>query len=261
MKVVSQTTSPIFAAPVNERLLAQAVRVYLANARQATAKTKTRSDINRTKKKWFKQKGTGNARHGAQTPGIFVGGGIAHGPHGQQNFSLKLSKELKRQALLTALTLQAPRSYLSDEVLTVDGKTKSAIKVLGDKLTNQQRVLVVIKEKTPLIMRSFANLEMVFLTTAANLSLLTVARAHTLIFTQDSLQILAERLIKPATKTSSTTKTATAAPKVTSAVAPAPKPQRATPAAPKRPRSSAKKTTPTKKPAVKPQVKKAKQIT
>jgi large subunit ribosomal protein L4 len=196
MKAVNQTTSPIFAAALKQSLLAHAVRVYLANTRQATAKTKTRSEINRTKKKWFKQKGTGNARHGAQTPGIFVGGGVAHGPHGVQNFSLKLPKELKRQALLTALTLQAPQSYISDEILTVDGKTKSAVKVLGDKLTNEKRVLVVVKEKTPAAMRSFANLEMVFLTTAANLDLLTVVRAHVLIFTQDSLQILAERLIK-----------------------------------------------------------------
>ncbi len=69
----------LFKAEVNPILLAQVVRVYLANSRQATSKVKTRSEINRTKKKWYRQKGTGGARHGARTANIFVGRGVSHG--------------------------------------------------------------------------------------------------------------------------------------------------------------------------------------
>lgn len=91
MIAVTAQTSPIFATKPNQALLAQAVQIYLARARQASAKVKTRSEVNRTKKKWFKQKGTGNARHGARTAGIFVGGGVAHGPNGQQHYKLNLA--------------------------------------------------------------------------------------------------------------------------------------------------------------------------
>jgi large subunit ribosomal protein L4 len=63
-----------------DALLAQAIKVYQSNLRQGTSYTKTRSEVKRTKKKWYKQKGTGNARHGSRNPNIFVGGGVSHGP-------------------------------------------------------------------------------------------------------------------------------------------------------------------------------------
>src|SRR5260221_12210434 len=86
----------VFGAPVNNGVIAQAVRVYLSNQRQGTSKVKTRGEISRTKKKWFKQKGTGNARHGARTPSLFVGGGVAHGPSGIQNYTLKMPGTMKK---------------------------------------------------------------------------------------------------------------------------------------------------------------------
>jgi large subunit ribosomal protein L4 len=77
-----EVSNEVFGQKPVASLLAQAVRVYLSNQRQGTSKVKTRADINRTKKKWYKQKGTGGARHGARTPSIFVGGAVAHGPTG-----------------------------------------------------------------------------------------------------------------------------------------------------------------------------------
>src|SRR5471030_1547190 len=108
---VGKTTSmsvndAVFAAVINPELIAQAVRVYMSNQRQGSSKVKTRAEVARTKKKWFKQKGTGNARHGARTPNIFVGGGVAHGPNGMQNWSLKLSATMKKAALISALSAQ-----------------------------------------------------------------------------------------------------------------------------------------------------------
>src|SRR5579884_516617 len=70
----------IFGAKVNPQLMSQAVRVYLANQRQGNAATKTRGEINMTTAKWYRQKGTGRARHGAKSAPIFVKGGVAHGP-------------------------------------------------------------------------------------------------------------------------------------------------------------------------------------
>src|SRR3989344_1281131 len=117
------TSSPLFSVPMNKVLLAQAIRVYQANLRQGTSSTKTRSDINRTKKKWYKQKGTGNARHGARTPSIFVGGGVAFGPNGTTDWSLKLTTAQKQRALVSALSSQAKCMIISDDVERLSGKT------------------------------------------------------------------------------------------------------------------------------------------
>src|SRR3989344_8061779 len=70
----------VFGAKINQPLMAQAVRVYLANQRQGNAHTKSRGEITLTTAKWYRQKGTGRARHGAKSAPIFVGGGVAHGP-------------------------------------------------------------------------------------------------------------------------------------------------------------------------------------
>ena len=82
--------------------LAQAIRVYEARSHFGLAKAQTRSEVNRTKKKLYKQKGTGGARHGAKSAPIFVGGGKAHGPRPLER-KLKLSQALRKSALGAAL--------------------------------------------------------------------------------------------------------------------------------------------------------------
>ena len=82
----------IFGSKVNKPLLAQAVRVYLASRRKGSASTKTRGEISMTTAKWYRQKGTGRARHGAKSAPIFVHGGVAHGPK-PRDFSLSLRSE------------------------------------------------------------------------------------------------------------------------------------------------------------------------
>ena len=82
----------IFDAKINNPLMAQAVRVYLANQRRGTLKTKSRGEVAISTRKIYRQKGTGRARHGAASAPIFVGGGIAFGPK-PRDFSLKLKSE------------------------------------------------------------------------------------------------------------------------------------------------------------------------
>ncbi len=71
----------VFGAKINIPLVHQAVVRHQANQRQGTADTKTRGEVSGTTRKWYRQKGTGHARHGAKTAPIFRGGGVAHGPH------------------------------------------------------------------------------------------------------------------------------------------------------------------------------------
>lgn len=93
----------IFGAKINDTLMAQAVRVYLANQRQGNASTKSRGEVKGSSKKIYRQKGTGNARHGSKRAPIFVHGGVAMGPN-PHDFSLKLPRKMKKAALLSALS-------------------------------------------------------------------------------------------------------------------------------------------------------------
>jgi large subunit ribosomal protein L4 len=95
----------IFDAKVNNPLMAQAVRVYLANQRRGTVKTKTRGEVKISTRKIYRQKGTGRARHGAASAPIFVGGGVAFGPR-PRDYSLSLNQKMRRLALFSALTVK-----------------------------------------------------------------------------------------------------------------------------------------------------------
>ncbi|MCL2110614.1 50S ribosomal protein L4 [Microgenomates group bacterium] len=199
MPAANKLPTSIFDTPINQELLAQATRVYLANLRQDTAKTKTRSEINRTHKKWFRQKGTGNARHGARNPNIFVGGGVAFGPTGEQNHSLTLPTKMKKAALLSALSWQKPNSSVNDGILELDGKTKTAYTLLKDKLQDDARLIWVADDISPEARRSLSNLSQVLLVSSRRLNTLQVLNAHHLLFTTSALKSLEERL-KPKKK-------------------------------------------------------------
>jgi len=138
----------LFGVKVKPTLLAQAVRVYLSNQRQSPAKTKTRGEVAKTTAKMFKQKGTGRARHGSYAAPIFVGGGISHGPSGEQNYRLEMPQKMKKLAFLGALSAKAAKGEV--KVITgadsASGKTKEmswlggkTLVISSSKLTNFNR--------------------------------------------------------------------------------------------------------------------------
>jgi large subunit ribosomal protein L4 len=185
----------LFGAPVNKVLLAQALRVYQARERQGTAKTKTRSEINRTHKKWFKQKGTGNARHGARTPNIFVGGGVSHGPNGLQNWMLNLTTQMKRGALVSALSAQAANSFVTEDLLTL--KKNQQMRALVSHLqTSDQNVLVVLPAFNDSVIKALRNMAQVTLITASRLTAREVAVADVIILANEALTVLENRITK-----------------------------------------------------------------
>src|SRR5262249_19145426 len=96
----------LFDQQVNEHLLYQAVRTFLTNQRQGTAKVKSRVEVSGGGRKPWKQKGTGRARSGSNTSPVWVGGGRAHGPE-PHAYHLDLPKKQRRLALTSALSLKA----------------------------------------------------------------------------------------------------------------------------------------------------------
>ncbi len=186
----------LFATQVNKPLIAQAIRVYLANQRQGTSAVQTRSNVNRTKAKVYRQKGTGNARHGSRNAPIFVGGGVAHGPSGEQNWSLSLSKKQKQVALASALTLQSAQTVVSDIPLETSGKTKYAARFLKSIGPKFRKCLLVLHANTESTRRSFANIPSVTICSVAKLNVLDVMSADIIVFTSQAITDLEQRFVK-----------------------------------------------------------------
>ncbi len=148
----------IFGVKINKGLMHQAYVRQMANARQGTAKAQTRSEVNRTKSKWYRQKGTGRARHGSRNAPIFVGGGVAHGPR-PRKYTKKMPKQMRRQALRSALSALAADDQIIvvDELSLTAPKTKAMLDVLKN-LVGDQSALLLLPESNHNVEKSIQNL-------------------------------------------------------------------------------------------------------
>lgn len=147
-----------FVGEVNLELLAQALHVYRARRHIGLSKTKTRSEVNRTTKKWFRQKGTGRARHGARSAPIFVGGSKAHGPKGIKR-ELMLPIQMRRGALVSAMTTKVKAGKVCGVVGLGDiKKTKEAAGLIAKVGNEAERFLLVVSEKNYGAKRFFVNM-------------------------------------------------------------------------------------------------------
>jgi len=149
----------IFEVEVNVGLMHQAYVRQMANARLGTHKTKTRGEVNRSKAKWYRQKGTGRARHGARSAPIFVGGGIAHGPQ-PRDYSLKMPRKMRRQALRSALSALAADGQIIvvDDLKMEAPSTRTINGVLYNLVGAEDSALVLMAERNEAVERSIRNL-------------------------------------------------------------------------------------------------------
>lgn len=185
----------LFELAHDSKIVARAVRVYLSNQRQGTAKAKTRGEVDRTKKKFYKQKHTGNARHGARSAPIFVGGGVTHGPRGISNWTLSLSKKMRNIALQTALSLQAKENRLMivSDLEKVGDKTKDVAKMLKDMNVKEDKVLIITESTMPALVRASRNVGSVLCTRVDRINTYEVMSAHKILATEGALHALAVR--------------------------------------------------------------------
>lgn len=187
----------MFAADVNTVLMAQAVRVYLANQRQGTSRTKSRGEVQGSTRKIYRQKGTGRARHGGIRAPLFVGGGIAHGPK-PRDFSMSLPKKMRKQALFSALTnkLQEKQLKVVSGFEKLPAKTKdmaSAIQALG--LLEKKQSILVVTNNTESVVRAARNIENVSLLPASQINTYAVLSATTVVVMKDALKTMEESFL------------------------------------------------------------------
>ena len=148
----------VFGAPVHVPAMHQVVVAHLANCRVGTHNTKDRGDIRGGGKKPWRQKHTGRARSGSSRSPLWVGGGVAHGPH-PRDYHQKVNKKVRRIALRSALTLKVQE----ENMLVVNSfdmtapKTKLMLDFLAAVQTGK-KPLLVLHETNMAVVKSTANI-------------------------------------------------------------------------------------------------------
>ena len=192
-KLIDNPTLPknVFGVEANPALMAQAVRVHLVNQRQGTQNAKTRAEINRTRLKYQKQKGSGNARHGDRKAPIFVGGGVSFAPK-PRDFNLKLPKKMRRLALFSALSSKAKDKtiHVVSGLSDLSGKTKEAASFLANLPTPTKKLLVVISDSQENIVRALQNISQVTVIPVALLNTYEVLRASKILIMSEAINLL-----------------------------------------------------------------------
>lgn len=194
-KVVSSIDLPkdLFAAKINKPLMAQAVRVYLANQRIGTQSTKTRGEVQGSTRKIYRQKGTGRARHGGITAPIFVGGGIALGPK-PRDFSMEMPQKMRRAALSSALTQKMTANLLKivDGLDDLKPKTKIFVQALKKLELDQEnkKILVLMPSKVSDLQKAMHNVRGVTFLPANQLNTYEALNAKNLIIMKSAIEVL-----------------------------------------------------------------------
>jgi large subunit ribosomal protein L4 len=182
----------IFAIEPNDHAIYLDVKQFLANQRQGTHKTKDRTEISRSTRKIFRQKGTGGARHGSLKSGIYVGGARIHGPR-PRDYSFKLNKKLKRLARLSALSYKAKENsiYVIEDIEMNTPKTSEFVSMLKA-LNINGRSLFVTPDTNKNVYLSGRNIPSNTVMRAADVNTYEVLKAKNLILTESSIAKLQE---------------------------------------------------------------------
>lgn len=184
----------VFNQPFNEALVHQVIVAYLANGRQGTKSTLTRSEVRGGGRKPWRQKGTGNARQGSIRAPQWIKGGVVFAPK-PRDFSKKVNKQMKQGALISALS-EAARNK---EIVVVEDlklekvSTKAMVEVLNN-LKAINRVLVVTDGVNENVYLSARNLDEVSVTPANLMCTYDVVGADRIVISKEALKSVEEAL-------------------------------------------------------------------
>ena len=185
----------IFSAKINNQLVSGVIYKLNANFKGRKAKTKQRNEIVGSTSKIYSQKGTGNARHSSKKAPIFVGGGVAHGPKGEDNYKIrKLNKSEKKMSIVSLITEknQSNNIIIFDDFEKKIEKTKEMFSLLKKFNANNSLIIADIKSKTN-IERSAKNIPNLKLTDANHFSAYDLVKYKKIIFTESSIKDLEKK--------------------------------------------------------------------
>ena len=182
----------VFGQKVNTSVLHQVVVNYLANQRQGTQSTKTRSEVRGGGIKPWRQKGTGRARQGSIRATQWIKGGIALGPK-PRDYRFSVNKKIKAVALKSALSAKV----LDNEIIVVDDiafdaiKTKQVVEMLSA-LKVDSKALIVTNDKNDNLVKSAKNIEGVATTFMGSLNVYDILKYDVMVITKDAVSKIEE---------------------------------------------------------------------
>jgi len=187
----------IFGIEPNDHVLYLAVKQYLADQRQGTAKSKERSEHAGSTRKLGRQKGGGGARRGDINSPVLVGGGRVFGPK-PRDYSFKLNKKVKVLARKSALAYKAQdNAIVVVEDFYLDApKTKDFVNIVKNLKVDSKKVLLVLPEVEKNVYLSARNLQKAEVMTAAQVNSYKVLNADVVVITENSLKVIDEILTK-----------------------------------------------------------------
>ena len=185
----------VFATDVKEHLFYEVVKAQLASRRQGTAAAKERAAVSGSTKKMYKQKGTGNARHGSKRAPVYVGGGRAHPPV-PRDWSYRPPRQVMRNALKSALSMfnKEGRLLVVDSLELPQIKTKGLVDVLTVLGANEKALVVDSAENTNLKM-SARNLAHHQFLPPEGVNVYDLLRHHSLVVSTQAVRALEQRCL------------------------------------------------------------------
>ncbi len=182
----------VFGVPYNEALIHQVIVAYLANGRQGTKSTLTRSEVRGGGRKPWRQKGTGNARQGSIRAPQWIKGGVVFAPK-PRDFSKKVNKQMKSLAFCSALSEAAREKNIIvvDELNLAKPSTKEFANILSN-LKADKRVLVVTEESNTNVYLSARNIDKVAVTPSELVCTYDVVVADKIVMTKAALKKIEE---------------------------------------------------------------------
>ncbi len=181
----------VFKVPYNEALIHQVIVSYLANQRQGTKSTLTRTEVRGGGRKPWRQKGTGRARQGSIRAPQWIKGGVVFAPK-PRDFSKKINKQMKTGAFVSALSRQfADKNVVVVDELKLEGKTKEMVALL-EAFKIEKRVTVVTEDINENVVRASGNLGLVNVTTADFVNTYDIAVADKVVITKEAIKKIEE---------------------------------------------------------------------
>lgn len=187
-----ELSDAVFGAPIHVPAMHQVVVAHLANCRLGTANTKDRGDVRGGGRKPWRQKHTGRARQGSIRSPLWVGGGVAHGPH-PRDYHQKVNKKVRRLALRSALSLKVKEENLLvvDRVDIETPKTKKMVAFL-DKVAGTRKPLLLLHETNKAIYKSADNIPGVQVLHVDSVNVYDLLNHDRLIITPEAVRVLEE---------------------------------------------------------------------
>ena len=180
---------------VNNRLLKYVIDWQLNHSKKRVAKTKQRNEVVGSTKKIYAQKGTGGARHASRKAPLFVGGGVAHGPKGDNYKTKKINKKIRKIALAQTISKKKNNNelFIFDDVKKEIKKTKIFYTFLSkNKIENVLIISDKITEKN--ILKSVRNLPNVKLVSELGTNVYDLVKYKNVLFTTSSIKNIQDRL-------------------------------------------------------------------